>query len=49
MLLIGTMKAMPVPGTSIFSSRCMADFTERQVDRVTTEKMTAFSVFSRPK
>ena len=31
------------------SSRCMAPFTERQVDRVTTEKVTTFSVFSRPK
>ena len=40
---------MPVPGTSMLSSRCMADFTARQVSRVTTEKETTFSVFSRPK
>ena len=49
MLLRGMIKAMPVPGTSMLSSRCMAPFTARQAERVTTEKVTTFSVFSRPK
>ena len=49
MLLTGTMKAMPVPGTSICSLRRRPFWSLGQVSAVIMAKRTAFSVFSRPR
>ena len=49
MLLMGTAKTTPVPGTSICSRRSNPRRSSRQVSSVTTASMTAFSVRSRPK
>ena len=47
MLLIGTRKATPTPGTSICSVWRSARFVSRQVSAVTSAKHTAFSELPR--
>ena len=49
MLLTGMMNAMPVPGTSMRSSRRNPFCSLGQVSAVIMAKSTAFSVFSRPR